>query len=171
MFPFNSSPKVNQDVYIFTISCIRKGPPLPLLTDLFRIQFSLYSDFKLLKTNEKSQAKPNLQGFPMENTSCSFRKPQANQVWQLTLIEFFPPPFRWEGGGELTYRIEAFNFKFSQRILYSGCFSISLFNHCWEEEESRIMGFWLGCLGRERSIWKWVQYETYLVHCAYGICT
>ena len=56
---------------------------------------------------------------------------------------------RWErGGGRMTYdKMGAFNFKFSQGILYGRGFTISLFYHCWEERESRIMGFWLGCSG------------------------
>lgn len=60
-----------------------EGLPLPLLTGLFRIQLSLLSYFKLLKTNEKSEVVPNWQVLSEGEylmLSRSPKKPQANQV-------------------------------------------------------------------------------------------
>lgn len=151
-FPFNSSQKANQDVCIFAMSCFEKGPPLPLRTDLFRIQLSLSSDFKLLKTNERSEAMPNLQALSDGKhfvLSPSLPKPRANQVSQLTLRECSPPSL-WVGGrGELTFdKMGAFNFKFSQGILYHRCFSTSLFIQPLEGERrvrnSRFLAWVLG---------------------------
>lgn len=116
-FPFNSSQKANQDVYIFALSCLRKGPPLPLWTDLFRIQRSLYSDFKLLKTNEKREAMPNLQVlsdgkyFMLSHFLQMPRKPRkpglTADLDRMSLPRTLPPPhlptstpslFEWEVG-------------------------------------------------------------------------
>lgn len=95
-FPFNSSQKANRDVYICAMSCFRKGPPLPLLTDLFRVQLSLYSDFKLLKTNEKSEAPPNLKVLSDGNTSRAllfFQKATSKPGLTANLERIPHPPF------------------------------------------------------------------------------
>lgn len=105
-FPFNSSQKANQDVCIFAMSCFGKGPPLPLRTDLFRIQLSHSSNFKLLKTNEKSEAMPNLQALSDGKhfvLSPSLPKPRANQVSWLTLKECSPPFFLSEREGRIDF--------------------------------------------------------------------